>query len=145
MCSKLPILSEDHAKMNVGTDVLRKIVDSSITSSKHFRCLLIEIKLQTSNIPHFDSSWLDPIKLFQRNIYDIKVYKVLLNYGMIISHCTIEQAVISLPEFQSNLFELLVSECPNNFALEDACQAANSRNKTVFLAILKKFTQVSSY
>ena len=113
------------------------------SASEHFRCLLIEMNCNYSAVPYFNANWLEPKELLNKRIYDIEVYKKLIHYGMHISTSTIEDAIILLPRGHSHLFEILVSICPQNHDLNEACGVASSKGNTTFLAILKKFTNVS--
>ena len=143
--SSLPTLTDQYAKMNVGTELLKEIVSSSKTSSIHLRCLLMEMTTEESSVEHFKASELNPVLLLDKEVYDIDLYQKLVGYGMHVTPLCLAKAVEVLSEENFDLFKFFLSECIDKeyYSAQELCV---SSHKAAFLdAIELKISEVSLY
>lgn len=87
-----------------------------------------------------------PSQLLKKSIRELKVYELLIDYGMPVMSDDIAYAVHVLPNSKHELLKLLVNNCDNcsGGAYEKAVETAVKANKKKFIAVLKGGTKVSS-
>ena len=123
------------------SQLLTKLVAHESSTGKHLDYLLFKIKIDSKRVPNlfYNASKVSPSQLLKKNIRELKVYEVLVDYGMLVTAEDIACAVDMLPNSKLQLMKLLVAKCKDTDgpAYDKAIEAATKSNKKQFIAALK--------
>lgn len=81
----LPGLIETHVKTGFTTKLLKEVISDQSSTIEHIEYLLFEMGIDSFVKPHFNASSISPATLLCRDLFSLRVYKTLADYGMIVT------------------------------------------------------------
>ena len=80
----LPVLKDKHIDSRFTSQLLTELVSHESSTSEHINYLLFKIKIDSKRAPSlfYNASKISPSQLLKKSIRELKVYEVLVDYGM---------------------------------------------------------------
>ena len=78
----IPPLIEVHVKRGFTTKILKEALDSPGSTVEHIEYVLFDMKVQSSVRPYFNASSISLGTLLRREMFSLRLYKKLAEYGM---------------------------------------------------------------
>ena len=111
----MPTLTEKHAKIGVGTELLKQLVISTEANWKHIECLILKLKRKIYNHPYFDASSLSPEMLSRKGVCSNEIlYTKLKEYGLPTSNDVIRNTQTMIPDEDELDDQVLKSDSDQN-------------------------------
>ncbi len=141
----IPALSDNDVKSGFTSKLLKEAFSDPDSTLEHVEYILFDMVIESSTTPRFNAESLSPVPLLKKEIFGIRLYKKLIEYGLPVNGEDIDTAVKLLPTNKLSLFKYLASKCSDTNVegvLKSACDSADELKKTQFLDVLKECCKV---